>query len=537
MIFDRLFPGRPAPITRASLENPAVSLSDPDAIADLFGGGAESQAGETVTAAKSVSLSAIWAAVKMISGDCSRLPLATMKRQADGSKPRIDLTHPLNRFIGPQGKANEDITSLKLWRRAYEHVLLYENAFIWLDWSNGGQLLGMYNLLPDRTEVVRFRGRLWVLTEVSSDGDTTTNSQPKVRPYEDVLHLEGLNLNGLQGHSMLDAARDDIGVALAARNFKSRFFKNGTHLGGILQVTPGSDPEKVRKMEKAIEEHHGGADRSFKTLVLSDNYKWHQTQASAQESELTHIDETETRNIARRFMLAPSRLGVRDAVSYNSLEQERRDYHDHTLAYHLSGVLSELNCKALTDDDRTEWIVDHQANLALLWADAQTLASIGTQGVNAATPIFLRNEVREWFKLPPIDADDLPPPPAAPPAADPDPTAARQALRPILIEQLGRLTRRIDQHAQRARTKTEKTGQADHWEQFKTSLADEYTDLAERDLAATLASCRQLGATEAELVPSVQLFLSEYLNSTPEQQPAPDTLPELVADHILGVSA
>jgi HK97 family phage portal protein len=378
---------------RASLENPAISWSDPNAFSDTLGISHDTDAGVAVTHRKAISLAAYWAAVKMISGDVSKLPLEVFLR--DGEDRKADHKHPVYDRINLGGMANEEVSALRFWRRFMASALVYENAYAWCRFDNGGRLVGLYNLLPDRTTVAKIRGQLWVLTEVSGPGGS---SKVEPLPYSDCLHVEGLCINNLVGEDMVYQAREDIAQALAARSFTARFFKNGAHIGGVLHVPPGTTPKAKAKVEKGLETKFGSADNAFKTMVLRDGFKWFATMAKPQEAQLAELDEQQARNAARRFLMRPSKLGVQDSTSYNSLEQDRRDYQDTTLSYWLVAIKSECNTKLLSEEDRTGRFIDYNIN-ALAWADAATVATIGYQGVAAG--VLEANEVRRWWNLPP----------------------------------------------------------------------------------------------------------------------------------------
>lgn len=509
----KLLAPRPAPAARAgSLENPAVSLLDADNWAESFGTGTQTISKQDVSPTTALSLSAFWAAVKMISGDCSKIPLQTRKKEK-GQKPTPDDSHYLSRKITPHGTPNADMSGLKLWRQVFTHALIWENAFVWLEWK-GNQIANFVQLLSDRTAVVKQRGRKWVITEVGSSQDA---DGPRIvaRPYEEVLHIEGLCIDGLAGCQTVTTAREDIGNALAARELKSRFFGEGMHAGGVLQAPIGAKPDAIKKVEGAIEAQHTSTSKSFRTLVMRDGFKFHQTQLNAQEAQQSEMDDAAIRDLARRFLLSPARLGLRDSISYNSLDADRRDYHDTTLSYWLAAQLAELNTKALTSENKKRWEIGHDQNLALVYADATTLATIATQGIQAGW--LLKDEARGWFNLGPLENGEgsKPAEPAAPggqpqgdepaPAPDdsdpppepPNDDDQRTAHRNLLGAELGRLVRRLNTHAQRTATRfaTNRTteGIGRRWRSWLESDTESHRVSGATQLEPTLAACRAVG--------------------------------------------
>jgi HK97 family phage portal protein len=389
-----------------------------------------SDAGENVTAASALSLPAVWQAVGMISGDVSKIPLAVYRRRGEDREP--DNAHPASRLIGLGNWANplddQRVSALILWRRLMTHALIWPRGFVWIDRNFQGQPIGLYNLMPDRTRVADLDGRLMVVTEVGGEID--------VLPIEDCLIIENIGVNATEAFGPLMAARHNMGLQLAKRKFSSRFFANGLHAGGILQIPPGASDKARKKIEESIQNKAFSKDNAFKTMVLRDGFKWHQTMVDPAAAQMSEVEEQEVRNVARFYRMSPSRLGVKESISYNSEEAARRAYHDETLSYWLTAIKSECNLKLINETNRRSRFIDYKIQ-ALLWADTATVISVGVQGVSSG--IFNRDEVRRWFNMNAIPAgegekflvplnmgtagdepDEEPPnQPPPPPAADP----------------------------------------------------------------------------------------------------------------------
>lgn len=373
---------------RATLENPKWSLSDPDAWRNHFEDGRIAETDLAVNTDKALTLSPVWQAVKMISGDCSKLPLKVYRYRADGEGKDVDRGHQVWPHINRDGRANAEVSCLQLWRRFYAGALLYENGYLWIDRDNLGRIRGLYNLLPDRTSPVRGRnGTLWYVSEIGG--------KLVPLPADDVLHLTGLCWAGDKAPCLVEQARHDFGLALAARKFTSKFFANGAQHGGVLQIPPGATKEARDKIEAAVEEKRRNLDKAFRTMVLRDGYKWFSTTVDPAKAQLIELNEALVRDVARWFLLSPSRLGVKDSTSYNSEEAAKQDYYDTTLSYWLTATVAEANCKLLTESEReaNSHVIRYQVN-ALLWADAQTRAAIAEGGIN--TGRFSPDETRDW---------------------------------------------------------------------------------------------------------------------------------------------
>lgn len=388
---------KPAPVspeTASESEAESRSIEDPNTpltwanLNEAFGLGSDNTATPvTVNQRTALGYAALYQAVAMVSGDSAKLPLNVYRKTATGRI--VESEHPVQLKIGMHSMPNAEVNGFKFWRRFYVSACLWGNAYAWIDRNNRGDVIGLYQLLPDRTYLQRTGGVLQC--KYQTGGGTRTFDM------SDVLHVEGLSIDGIAGENLIRAFRQDFTVALSAKNFLARFFKNNMTAGGVLQAKPGTKPETIRKMEKRIEENFSGSDKAFRTLVLRDNFVWHATQVDPQKAQLSDIKDDSARDVARMFNIAPSRLGLKDSISFNSEEMARQNYHDGALSHMLLATSCEATTKLLTEQERAAGLyLEHNIN-ALLWADGLTRSTIASIGIQSGR--FSPNETRSWENL------------------------------------------------------------------------------------------------------------------------------------------
>ncbi len=372
--------------SRSSLEDPNTPLTFAN-LHEAFGTSNSDVAPVTINQRTALSYAALFQCVSMVSGDSAKLPLNVYRRSKTGRT--VESNHPTHKTIGMHSMPNPECNGFKFWRRFYVSACLWQNAYAWIDRNNRGDVIGLYQLLPDRTYLERKGGVLYCRYQTA--GGTRTFDMA------DVLHVEGLSIDGIQAESLIRTFRQDFTVALSSKNFLARFFKNNMTAGGVLQAKPGTKPETIRKMEKRIAENFSGSEKAFRTLVLRDNFVWHATQVDPQKAQLSDINENSARDVARMFNIAPSRLGLKDSVSFNSEEMARQNYHDGALSHLLLATSCECTTKLLTQKERDDGLyIEHNIN-ALLWADAITRSIIANSGIQSGR--FAPNETRSWENL------------------------------------------------------------------------------------------------------------------------------------------
>lgn len=364
--------------SRATIENPSVSLQDPDAWEKLFGSGSKSDAGIKVTPEKALTLAAFWQAVSMISGDIARLPLDVYRRQDDDGR-EVDKAHPAWWLV--RKRTNDEMHAFRFWRTLMVHALIWNNGWAYIDRNGRGEPAGLYPLMPDRTDLVRDRGRLYCVTETHRP-----NGEPYLKPipYDDVLHVAGLSIQDGLGAKLVKYARHALGLALSRQGFASKFFRHGVRTGGILEVPAGASPNFVKNVEEGFLKHHEGEDGWFKTVILRDGVKFHETSFNAQEAQMNETNEEAVREVARYFNLPPSRLGVKGSVSYNSKSEDNQDYLDTTLSPWLTEIASECAAKLLsqTQELSDSHYFEHNTR-ALLRMDFLKRVQAGSMGTKA----------------------------------------------------------------------------------------------------------------------------------------------------------
>lgn len=332
----------------ASLENPQFSLNDPAAYEALTGGH-KSASGVVVTHEGSLALSAVWQSLSLISGDGSKLPLYPYKRLNDDDR---EIADKHTSYTAVAIRANPWKSAKVFWADLIVHMLLWRNGYAFI--NRTGPVLELYNLLPDRTAPRwikvpdpraknGYRAELIYETEV--DGHLET-----VLP-RNILHVRQWSLDGLVAPDMVKAAKDAWGLALAAQNFESKFFKNGARKGGILEVPAGMSKPAKDTLEEGFRKSYEEGDNPFKTVILRDGAKFHEGQVSPKEGEVVEQNESGKRDVASYFNIPPSKLGIRDSVSYNSFEQDNLSYLHGCLHHVCDSISDECDMKLLSEQE------------------------------------------------------------------------------------------------------------------------------------------------------------------------------------------
>lgn len=372
------------------LDNPRLSLNDQGTWEQVFGTSMSTDSGISVTPQKALTCAAFWQAISVISQDVARMRLLVNRVIKDGNEQRLEPlpNHELSWRLG--WAPNEEDSAVDFWQRVMTHALIWSNAYIYI--ASDGSLL---TLLPDRTRPERAGGMAFYVTEVGGKLEPI--------PFNRVMHVKGLTIDGMADIQWLQQARNAIGLALAQEQFASKFFANGGRVGGILELPAGLSKPTRDAVEEGFRKTYSGSDAAFKTVILRENAKFHEAQTSPADMQLVEGTEQEARQIARFYNLPASKLNLKDTTAYNALEQANQAYLDQTLAIWLVKIAAQCELRLLTPREQALYQIKHDTS-ELLRMDPLKIMQFAQIGVTSK--IVTPNEIRAKLGYAPIEGGD-----------------------------------------------------------------------------------------------------------------------------------
>ncbi len=370
------------------------SLIDPDDdLLEAFGGG-KSASGMRVNRKTALTYSAIWRGVRLIAGDVGKIPLFVYKR--DGESLLRAKKHPAYRLL--KIEPNEEMTPFTFKQTLVGHAILQGNAYAYIERSAAGDPINLWPLLPDRTWPVRVNKVLYYTTQLDS-GELLKLDK------NDVLHIKNLGYDGLVGYSMLEKARESIGLGLATARYTSKFFRNNANPSILIEVPGIMPPEAQREFLRQWEKMHAGVDNAHRPAIITNGGVAKPFSISAKDAQLLESRQFEIREIANWIGVPPHKLGDSSRTAYNSLEQENESYLSESLDPWLVAIEEECEKKLIDKRDQLEESYDVEfKRAAFLRADIRSRFQAYALGINNR---FMRpNEVRQMENLNPYEGGD-----------------------------------------------------------------------------------------------------------------------------------
>lgn len=358
-----------------------------------WGGAGRNPSGVKVDAETALRSTVVLACIRVLSTSVAGLPLHLYRRLPGGGK-EVAREHPLYRLLHSQ--PNSWQTSFEWREQLMLHLLSHAEAYSEKVYASG-QLSELVPLHPSRMKPERVEnGRLRYKYREDSGG-TTTYAQ------DAILVVRGMSDDGVNGMSMIELARDAIGLARACEIHGATFFGNGARPGVILTTDQVLSPEAAESTRNQWERVHGGGpQRAHRAAVLQGGLKVNELGGNNQESQFLEARRFQVEEICRIYGVPPHLVGDLSRSSFSNIEQQSLDFLTNGLTPWLRRIESAITRDLLDGDD--EYFAEFDTR-GVLRADAagraafyQSLWNMGVASVN---------ELRSWENMNPVDGGDV----------------------------------------------------------------------------------------------------------------------------------
>lgn len=285
-------------LVNATIESPETPISS-TTIMEAFGGEAV-DAGVTVNEKKSLGIAAVWCAVTLISGTIASLPLHAYKAGEAGERVKLPPTSAAARLLA---SPHPDLTPFEVWETVLAHLLLWGNAYLWkAPYEAERGIAALHPIHPSRVKVGRVKaGPLAGKKIFSLDGvEAFTETE--------ILHIPGFGYDGVCGVSPIRAARQGLGLAMAAEKFGAKLFGSGSLATGILQTEQKLTPEQADALAVRWREKRSGLNSAHSTIILDSGAKFEQLTIPPEDAQFLESRSFQISEIARLFRVPPHML-------------------------------------------------------------------------------------------------------------------------------------------------------------------------------------------------------------------------------------
>lgn len=279
----------------------------------------ESKTGLDVNQDNSLTYSAVWACVKVISEDLASLPLFVYKRSGESKEKYTD--HPLYYLL--HDAPNDEMTAMQFRECLQSHLLTWGNAYAEIQRNLRGQPVALWPLNPGNMTVKRSESNELIYEYIT----TGVGSETKIFAKEDIFHIAGLSYNGLVGYSPISYHREAIGCGLSAQEWQASNFRTGGRLQlAITHPAPKAPaPENRKQFRDEIRKEYGG-NKGQTIAVLWEGMKAEKLSMSMEDAQFIESRKFNRTEICSIFRVPPHKIMDLERATFSNIEQQSLSY-------------------------------------------------------------------------------------------------------------------------------------------------------------------------------------------------------------------
>jgi HK97 family phage portal protein len=345
---------------------------------------AESSTGQIVTPASALTLSASWACCWLTARTMASMPL-DLKRYKKNGKGTLEEDNPLYEVL--RWRPNTAMTAYDFWTAQWMSVLLWGNGYA-LKRRNGGNVIALDFLLPEymtvyQTDAGKIRYRY----------DDPRNQDDF--PADDIFHLRERTLDGLTGASVIEFARNSMGIAQSGELAAGKTFKKGLNATGFIKVDKFLRKEQREEFRTEIDEFGSDGPKAGGTMILEGGTDYKQLSMKPLDAELLASRQFSVEDVCRWFGTPPILIGhsTQGQTMWGSgIEQIFRGWLNISLRPYITCCTQAVRASLVKPADRAELYAEYDLD-DLLAADSLSRSQL--YSTYAQNGIKTRNELRE----------------------------------------------------------------------------------------------------------------------------------------------
>ncbi len=295
--------------------------------------------GKRVDATTALASSTLAAVIAVRCRALSSLPVDVRERVGDLRKDASKHPSHLMFTNGP----NDYMTWAQFMRWQQLNVMLSGNAYAELA-RKGGRVVGMQPIIG-RVEPKYENGRLYYIVGTGDDQQQVESSR--------VVHFKNdvLTPDGLKGRSVVELAREAIGLDISAEEFLARVLSQGTHMGVVLETDEKLTTEQLTDLKEQLKDGRG-VTGAGKGRIFQSGLKAKVLGMTVKEADLTDQRRFVNERISAIAGVPLIFLNDLTRGTYSNTEQQDLAFAKHCVAPIIVDLEQTLNRTLFTEPDR-----------------------------------------------------------------------------------------------------------------------------------------------------------------------------------------
>ncbi len=324
-------------------------------------------------------LAAVFSCVKVLSETLASLPIHLYIQ--NGNMKEVDSKNSLHNLISSEPSS---LYTSYTWRlTSMNHLTTWGNSFSIIhrnDFTGEAEWLEIIH--PDKVKVYKYQNELFY----------AVNGYKDFIPAANMLHFLGFSDNGIIGKSPIRIAAETIGNGLDSQSFIGKFFKNGTHINGFLEIQNELSDAAYQRLKESWKERKAGMENTGTTPILEGGTTYKTVTMPLKDAQFIEGRKFNRSEICGIFRVPPHMIQDLERSTNNNIEHQSIEFVMHTMNPYFVAFEQELNRKLILGKRKGRNYFKFNVN-GLLRGDAKSRSQFYKDlfGIGAIQPDEIRS--------------------------------------------------------------------------------------------------------------------------------------------------
>jgi HK97 family phage portal protein len=365
-------------------------------IREAFGGAWQRNIATPV--ADVLTFGAVFSCITLIATDIAKMHLGLVEEQEDGTSRRVK-SNPAYSVLNRPNHYQNRIMFIMQWLIS---KLTWGNTYVLKERDGSNKVRALYILDPARVQVlVSTSGD--VFYALSEDVLAGIKAGIPAIPAREIIHDVMYPIyHPLIGLSPIHACGLAAIQGLRIQTNSAKFFANGASLGGVLTAPGAISDETAKRLKEFWESKYAGTENVGKVAVLGDGLKFEGMTMKSTDAQLIEQLKWSAENVCTCYHVPAYKVGVGAPPAFNNIEALDQQYYSQCLQILIECIEALLDDGlSISGKQSTEFDLDD-----LLRMDSATLIDVQAKGVGSG--LVAPNEGRRKLNLPPVKGGETP---------------------------------------------------------------------------------------------------------------------------------
>jgi HK97 family phage portal protein len=344
-----------------------------------------------------LAISTVWACVRVLSESIASLSLNVYQEDNDGNIVPVR-NHPIQDII--HNRPSPLYNSFTFIETMMIHANLTGNFLAIKKYNAQGRIVELEIKDPNFFTMYYKDNRLWYNLYSFQYSDATIQTLPA----DDVIHVPVMAFDGLMGKSPIQVCRQTFEEAGNQVSHSNNFYKNGTHLSGMVSYDGTLDEKAMMAMKKSWDAKYKGTEKTGEVAFLGNSAKFIPISISQKDADFVLSRKLSKEDIATIFRVPMHMINAMERATHGNVEQMSIDFVMNTLRPWVRRIEKEFNEKLFLDREKQQGLFVRFNIDSLMRGD--TAARVQLYKDLFGIGVLSQNDIRKMESMNPIEGGD-----------------------------------------------------------------------------------------------------------------------------------